>query len=151
MKWDLERALAGPVRLADLAQVVQPQLNIVEGVIGRDGTGFHRGRNYALGLVIAGINMVAVDSVASYLIGFDPRELIYLQVAAAAGLGCNDLSRLKFYVAEGNRLSLCGDLEPMRARPPFHVIRDILGEAEYPFAENHGSDLVDKKWSDWPF
>jgi uncharacterized protein (DUF362 family) len=29
-----------------------------------------------LGLVIAGTNMVAVDSLASYLMGFDPLELI---------------------------------------------------------------------------
>ena len=52
-------------RLADTAQVLRPALNIVEGVVGREGTGFHRGRNRPLGLVIAGVNMVAVDSVAS--------------------------------------------------------------------------------------
>ena len=74
-------------RLADTAQVIRPALNVVEGVVGRDGTGFNRGRNYPLGLVIAGVNMVAVDSVASYLMGFDPAQLIYLQVANASWPG----------------------------------------------------------------
>ena len=41
-------------RLNDLAKVVPPHLNIIEGVIGRDGTGFNRGANFPLGLVIAG-------------------------------------------------------------------------------------------------
>jgi uncharacterized protein (DUF362 family) len=121
-------------RLADLAQVIPPSLNLVEGLVGRDGTGFHHGRNYPLGLVIAGTNMVAVDSLASYLIGFDPLELIYLKVAASAGLGCNDLTQLRVYLASGGELVLCQDLEPLRARPSFRIIRDILGESEYQFS-----------------
>jgi uncharacterized protein (DUF362 family) len=115
-------------RLADLAQVIQPQLNVVEGVIGRDGTGFNRGKNHPLGLVIAGINMVAVDSVASYLMGFDPQRLIQLQVAAAAGLGNNNLAQLCIYVVENGNIVPCQDLEGLRIQPPFTVIRDILGE-----------------------
>jgi uncharacterized protein (DUF362 family) len=108
-------------RLADLAQVVQPQLNIVEGIVGRDGTGFQHGQNHTLGLIVAGINMVAVDSVASYLMGFDPAELIYLQVAAEAGLGCNRLSDLHCFTPVDNQLVLCTDLDPFKADPRFQV------------------------------
>lgn len=117
-------------RLADLAQVIPPHLNVVEGVIGRDGTGFQRGRNYPLGLVIAGINMVAVDSVASYIMGFDPLKLVYLKVASSMGLGCNVVARLKIYMVENGELVPCPELEPLRAKPAFRVIRDILGETE---------------------
>jgi uncharacterized protein (DUF362 family) len=115
-------------RLADLAQVIRPALNLVEGVVGRDGTGFRRGRNHPLGLVVAGINMVAVDSVTSYLMGFDPQRLVYLRIAADAGLGCNDLSRLHVYTVAEGAIVPCEDLEAMRAQPRFQVIRDILGE-----------------------
>jgi uncharacterized protein (DUF362 family) len=115
-------------RLADLAQVVRPQLNVIEGIIGRYGTGFQRGANHPLGLVIAGVNMVAVDSVASYLIGFDPRSLVYLLVAAAAGLGTNDLTRLRVYEVENGTIAPCRNLAARRVQPPFTVIRGIVSE-----------------------
>ena len=104
-------------RLADLAKVVQPQINVVEGIVGRDGTGFNRGTNYPLGLVVAGINMVAVDSVASYLMGFDPQELIYLRVAAEAGLGCNDLAPAARICRAGRRTGACGGYGALAGAP----------------------------------
>ncbi|MCJ7550564.1 MAG: DUF362 domain-containing protein [Anaerolineae bacterium] len=112
-------------RLIDLAQVVRPQINLVEGVVARDGTGFNRGSNYALGLCIAGTNMVAVDSVASYLMGFDPRELVYLRMAVEAGLGSNDLGRLRIYVVEDGAIVPCRDVDALRAQPPLQVISGI--------------------------
>jgi uncharacterized protein (DUF362 family) len=117
-------------RLVDTAQVICPHLNIVEGVVGREGTGFQRGRNFPLGLAIAGVNMVAVDTVASYLMGFDPARLVYLQYAAAAGLGSNDLAQLRVYVVEDGTVVPCPDVEALRARPPLRVIRNIVGEPD---------------------
>jgi len=118
-------------RLADLAQVVQPQLNIVEGVVGRDGTGFQRGVNHPLGLVIAGTNVVAVDTVASYIMGFDPSQLIYLRVAAEAGLGINDVNRLCVYTAQADEDELIlvrgDDLQALRVPTP---LRAITGATE---------------------
>ncbi len=73
----IQRELAK--RLVDLAKVVRPALNVVEGVVGRDGTGFHRGRNFPLGVCLAGTNAVTVDAFASWLMGFDPLKLIYLR------------------------------------------------------------------------
>jgi uncharacterized protein (DUF362 family) len=115
-------------RLVDLAQVVQPSLNIVEGVVARDGTGFNRGRNYPLGLCVAGVNMVAVDSVASYLMGFDPQSLIYLRMAADAGLGTNDLRAITVYSVDDGEIVPCHDLAALCAQPPLRVISDIKGE-----------------------
>ncbi len=117
-------------RLIDLAQVVQPRLNIVEGVVAREGTGFNRGRNHALGLCVAGVNMVAVDAVASTLMGFDPQSLIYLRMAVEAGLGESDLARLRIFVVEDGEVVPCRDVAALGAQPPLRVISDILGEEE---------------------
>lgn len=106
-------------RLADLAQVIQPQLNVIEGVVGRDGTGFNRGWNFTLGMAVMGVNMVAVDAVASHIMGFDPLRLVYLNVAAAAGLGCNDPRELRVYTAENGDLQLRRDIDRLRLDPPF--------------------------------
>ena len=124
-----ERWQAGLARrLIDLAQVVKPALNVVEGVVAREGTGFNRGRNRTLGLCVAGVNMVAVDSVTSDLMGFDPQALVYLRMAADAGLGTNDLSQLRIYEVEDGAIVSCRDLDPFRMRPPLQVISDIKGE-----------------------
>ncbi len=124
-------------RLADLAQVIQPQLNIIEGVVGRDGTGFQNGKNYTLGLAVAGINMVAVDSVASYLMGYDPQKLIYLKVAAEAGLGVNDIRQLSVYVVqEDGSIAPCPDVDTLRTQPPLRVINKVVdGQEKSMFAD----------------
>lgn len=121
-----QRGLAD--RLVDTAKVVRPHLNIVEGVVGRDGTGFQRGRNYPMGLVVAGINAAAVDSVASYLMGFDPESIIYLQTAAKAGLGETDIDKLTLYTADKGSLSPCTSLEKWRAKPGFEHIARLPGD-----------------------
>ncbi|MCC6442821.1 MAG: DUF362 domain-containing protein [Armatimonadetes bacterium] len=115
-------------RLSDLAQAVQPHLNIVEGVIGRDGTGFQRGSNYPLGLVVAGRNMVAVDSVCSFIMGFDPRKIVYLRVAAETGLGTNDLADLRLYSVGDGEIVPCARPETLRAQPRFRVITGVAGD-----------------------
>ncbi|RPJ38032.1 MAG: DUF362 domain-containing protein, partial [Chloroflexi bacterium] len=120
-------------RLVDTAQVVQPALNIVEGIVGREGTGFQRGRNRTLGLAVAGVNIVAVDSLASYLMGYDPQRLIYLQLAAEAGLGTNDIGRLKVYTELEGELVLCKDIDTLRITPPFRCITNTVGENPNPF------------------
>jgi hypothetical protein len=119
-------------RLVDTAQVIRPALNVVEGVVGRDGTGFQRGANYPLGMVVSGINMVAVDSVASYLVGFDPQSLIYLQHAVQAGLGQNDIRRLEIYTERDDDLIPCSNLDALRTDPPFQVISNIKDEQLVP-------------------
>ena len=118
-------------RLADTAQVVPSTLNVVEGVVGREGTGFQQGQNRALGLAVAGVNPVAVDSVASYLMGFDPQKLIYLRVAAGVGLGSNDLRDLHVYEVQDGAVVPCRDLVALRADPPFRVISNIVDEPQW--------------------
>jgi uncharacterized protein (DUF362 family) len=135
-------------RLVDTAQVIHPALNLVEGIVGREGTGFQRGRNRLLGLAIAGVNMVAVDSLVSYLMGFDPRRLIYLRLAAEAGLGMNDLNQLRVYTEQSGELISCSNIDALRIDPPLRVISNILGEDPDPF---HLADSVTGDPSDTLF
>jgi len=120
----------------------------VEGVIAREGTGFQRGRNRALGLVIAGINLVAVDSLASYLMGFDPERLPYIQLAGQAGLGPSEIHNLQVYRVEQDQPLPCEDLSALRIQPPMRVISNLMGEDPHPFEK--AFDVVDQKLSELP-
>ncbi|HID11850.1 MAG TPA: DUF362 domain-containing protein [Candidatus Latescibacteria bacterium] len=109
-------------RLCDLNSVVRPSLNVVEGVVGRDGTGFHRGRNIPAGLAIAGRNPVAVDAVASFLMGFAPEDIVYLRAALEWGLGEVRVERLRVFSLEEGELRPCRDLRKLRLEGRFEVI-----------------------------
>ena len=114
-------------RLVDTAQVVTPDLNLVEGVVGRDGTGFRNGDNYTLGIAVAGINMAAVDTVATYLMGFDPGSIIYLRMAGEAGLGPTTMDRIRVFVTGNGTVTLCTDVSRLRAGTPFRVFSRLPG------------------------
>ena len=118
-------------KICDLNTVVRPDLHIVEGIVGRDGTGFTRGDNHPTGLIVAGGNPVAVDTVASTLVGFDPRDIGYLVRAGERGLGPNELDRIEIYELRDGHLRRCTDLTRLTWHPPFTVIRgweDVLSE-----------------------
>lgn len=118
-------------KICDLNTVVHPDLHIVEGIVGRDGTGFNRGGNHPTGLVAAGRNPVAVDTVVSSLIGFDPVGIGYLVRAGARGLGPNDPADIRIYELRDGDLQPCDDPGRLAWHPPFNVIRgweDLVAE-----------------------
>ena len=81
--------------LTDLASVVRPDLCVVEGIVGRDGTGFHRGESIPAWTVVMGRNPITVDAYTSYLMGFNPMAIPYLREAERRGLGTVDPERIR--------------------------------------------------------
>jgi uncharacterized protein (DUF362 family) len=81
-------------RMMDMIAVLpKPTLNIVEGVLGRGDNGTHLSN-----FVTAGLNMTAVDSVTSWLMGQDPRQIPYLRIAKERGLGENDITKIPIFM-----------------------------------------------------
>ncbi len=104
--------------VAALRQLDMPRLNIVDGLIGRDGTAFNEGQNYPLGWTVAGQNEVHVDSVATYLMGLDPQATPYLQFAQKRGLGTNRIDKIEI-VDLGTQQPLAGPaLQAIRRAEP---------------------------------
>jgi len=80
--WDEQWAQRG----LDAASAITPSLNVVEGVIGRDGSGFDVGRDELCNVVIAGLSSPEVDAVGTWIMGHDPREMPYLRIAKERGV-----------------------------------------------------------------
>ena len=81
-------------RMMDIIEAIPPPyVNMVEGVFGRGHNGIRH-----CDFITVGRNMVAVDSVASWLMGQDPRELPYLRIANERGLGQNDMEKMPIYI-----------------------------------------------------
>ncbi len=109
-------------KLCDLSLASRPDLNIVDGIIGRDGTAFRHGKNIQTNLAIAGRNVVSVDAVGSYLMGFDPAGIGYLKIAAQRGLGEIDVGKIAIYEARYGQLIPCKDMARFMSWIPFEVL-----------------------------
>ena len=71
-----------------------PRLCVIDGVVGRDGTGFQHGENRPMGWTVIGENEVCVDAVGTFLMGLDPEETPYLKVANQRGLGTHRIDEI---------------------------------------------------------
>jgi uncharacterized protein (DUF362 family) len=81
-------------KLVDLASVVRPALNIIDGLIGAEMDETH-GRPVPVGVVIAGTDLVAVDTVGAAVMGVDPTTVRHVQFAAERGLGIGELAKIE--------------------------------------------------------
>ncbi|MCE5252508.1 DUF362 domain-containing protein [bacterium] len=74
---------------------VQPDLAVLDGVVGMEGNGPVNGTPVEQGVALASTDWVAADRLGVELMGMDYSEVKYLQWCAAAGMGRDDLSAIK--------------------------------------------------------
>ena len=97
--------------LTDILKALSPGLTVVDAVTAMEGFGPHGGPSVDLGLVFAGTDTVAVDTVGAEIMGFEPKDLGILQVAEKLGLGNIDMENIRVI---GERV----DEVRKRFRPP---------------------------------
>lgn len=93
-----------PRVLSDIARWLRPCLNVVDGIVAANKSEWG-GEALRPGVILAGTNIVATDSVGARVMGFDPQgdypshPYLYrrnaIQLAAQAGLGPNDPSDIE--------------------------------------------------------
>lgn len=81
--------------IAKLAEIIPPHLSIIDGLVGMDGDGPAHGEAVQMDLALAGTDFLAVDTVGTYLMGFDPKDVGYLYWCQKNGLGEGDLSKIE--------------------------------------------------------
>jgi len=81
-------------KLADLASIVRPCINIVDGIIGSEGNEIS-GDPVKMNIIIAGLDIVATDTISCIVMGIDPKKPEYLQLMSKKGLGTCDLNKIK--------------------------------------------------------
>ena len=80
--------------MTDLAKVLPSALVVVDGITAMEGNGPITGTLKKMNVIVAGKNVVAVDSVAAYIMGFDPYEIPCYPIAESLGLGPADLKKI---------------------------------------------------------
>jgi uncharacterized protein (DUF362 family) len=80
---------------ADLLTVVKPSLAVVDGIIAMNGLGPAFGEAMEMDLIIAGKDVVAVDTVTGAVMGFELQEIGCVREAAELKVGTGDLSEIE--------------------------------------------------------
>jgi uncharacterized protein (DUF362 family) len=81
--------------IVDLCKARRIDLVVVDGRVGMEGQGPHEGTPVALDLLIVGRDPVATDSVAAFIMGFDPERVPTLELGSKTGLGTNNLHSIE--------------------------------------------------------
>ncbi|MDD5288091.1 MAG: DUF362 domain-containing protein [Dehalococcoidales bacterium] len=80
--------------LVDIFSVAKPQLTVMDGIIAMEGEGPGSGQLRNMGLILASKDTVALDTVASRIIGLKPDDVLTTRYAGERGLGTNDLNKI---------------------------------------------------------
>ena len=82
--------------LVDIYSISKPQLTVIDGYYCMEGQGPSSGDVVKLDIILAGYDGVALDSAVCNIIGFEPREILYLAKAEEKKLGTTDLEKVEF-------------------------------------------------------
>lgn len=97
--------LAGTI--ADIYGITKPALNIMDAVVSMEGNGPSGGTPKKTGLLLASSDGVALDAVASKMIGFKPEDVPTTAAAGRRGMGEASLERIE---VKGVKLRDIGNL-----------------------------------------
>ncbi len=82
------------IAITDMSGILRPHLSIIDGTVGMEGLGPSAGSPKELGIVAAGIDPFAVDSVVCRLIGTRAEEIPHLNLGAERGYGEIDIDNI---------------------------------------------------------
>jgi uncharacterized protein (DUF362 family) len=78
-----------------LAQEIWPDLGVIDGFVGMEGNGPVSGTPVDARVALASLDPLAMDTLATKLMGFDPAKIMYLTSMAEAGMGQGDLAKVQ--------------------------------------------------------
>lgn len=81
--------------LVDLFSCARPHLTIMDAIDAMEGEGPSAGKNKRVGVILASQDAVAVDAVASRIVGFDPLDIMTTFHAHRRGLGTGAIDNIE--------------------------------------------------------
>ncbi|HTF99304.1 MAG TPA: DUF362 domain-containing protein [Nitrospirota bacterium] len=103
--------------LVELYALLRPQLTIMDAVVGMEGNGPGSGDPRVVGVILAGSDAVAVDAVASHLVGVPLQRHPVLQAAKRSGIGEVRITAIEIIGASIDDI----EIVPFRLPPASHL------------------------------
>lgn len=84
------------VFIAQLNRIFQPDLHIMDAVIGMEGNGPTSGIPRPIGCILASTDPAALDAAAVFMLGIKPADVPHIRFAGEMGIGCIDIDGIEF-------------------------------------------------------
>lgn len=81
--------------LVDIFSCAPPHLTIMDGIVAMEGEGPSGGNPKRVGVILASQDAVAVDAVASKIVGFNPMNIYTTNDAHERGLGIGEIEKIE--------------------------------------------------------
>jgi uncharacterized protein (DUF362 family)/Pyruvate/2-oxoacid:ferredoxin oxidoreductase delta subunit len=81
--------------LVDIFSAIKPQLTVMDGIVAMEGEGPASGSLREVGVILASRDTVALDAVATKIIGLDPADIYTTEYAAERRLGIGNLQDIE--------------------------------------------------------
>ena len=81
--------------ITDIYSAIKPQLTIMDGIMAMEGEGPASGNMRELGVILASTDAVAVDTVATKIIGLEPGNIYTTRYSNERGLGAGDFEKIE--------------------------------------------------------
>lgn len=81
--------------LIDLYRVVKPNLTIVDGIVGMEGAGPSNGKPRKIGVILASSSAVALDAIATQIIGLRPENIPTTQIALSKNIDISSVNEIE--------------------------------------------------------
>ena len=126
--------------LVDIFSVVRPQLTVMDGITAMEGEGPGSGQLRKLGLILASSDTVALDAVATKIIGLEPSEVLTTRYASDRKMGISDLDGIEI---RGEQIK---DVTVRDFRLPASVSRFAVDKAPRPLVKYVMSQVAPRPW-----
>jgi uncharacterized protein (DUF362 family) len=104
-KWGLHN-LGIENSIVEINLIRKPDFVVIDGIVAGEGNGPLNNEPVDAQIVFAGSDVMAVDTIASYFMGFTPQKLPHLKLAAENGLGESRMENIKVVGADLNEIRM---------------------------------------------
>lgn len=118
--------------VVDIYSALKPKLAVMDGIIGMEGDGATNGTPIASNVILSSTDCVALDAVASEVMGFSHRDILTTCIAHELGLGVGELGRIEVVGERINDVRI-GFKKPSRI---YYKLPTFLGRFVFKNAEN---------------
>lgn len=110
----------------------KPRLAVMDGIVGMEGEGPTNGTPIQSGMILSSTDCVALDAVASGIMGFPHRDILTTRFAHERGLGTGELDRIE---VTGEKI---GDVKAdfKKSKYLYYKLPGFLGKWVFKYAEN---------------